>query len=110
MSGSAIVRRLTTRGELPDYGSFGIAVVRKHALKWLFHREKATLHDTRKVYVYSETALRPVFPLNLQGEIRLLVHAPQKSSVAGVVPDGIEQRVHADESHVEAVPVERVLE
>ena len=50
--------------------SFGIAVDRKHALKWLFHHRgpqrlvlvagvevKATLHFTQKVYVYSETAL-----------------------------------------------------
>ena len=38
------------------------------------------------------------------------MHAPQESGVAGVVADGVEQWVHADESHVEAVAVERVLE
>src|ERR1700687_5508082 len=39
------------------YSSFGIGVDRRHALKWLFHQEKATLQYAQKVYVYSETAL-----------------------------------------------------
>ncbi len=39
------------------YSSFGIAINRKHAFKWLFHQEKVTLHCTQKVYVNSETAL-----------------------------------------------------
>jgi hypothetical protein len=43
------------------YSSFGIGVDRKHALKWLFHQEKATLHYTQKVFVYSETALEILF-------------------------------------------------
>ena len=47
---------------------------------------------------------------NLQGAVRLLMHACQESGVAGVVADGVEQRVHPDECHVEAVAVERVLE
>jgi hypothetical protein len=46
----------SSRG-ISGYSSFGIAVDRKHALKWLFHQEKATIHYTQKVYVYSETAL-----------------------------------------------------
>ena len=47
---------------------------------------------------------------NLQGAIRLLMHAFQESGIAGVVADGVEQRVHAEECHGEAVAVERVLE
>src|SRR6266700_8036830 len=39
------------------YSSLGIGVDRWHALKWLFHQEKAPLHSAQKVYVYSETAL-----------------------------------------------------
>jgi len=38
------------------------------------------------------------------------MHACQESGVAGVVADGVEEWVHADECHVEAVVVERVLE
>ncbi len=56
------------------------------------------------------TGLSHGFRRNLQGGVRLLVHARQESGVAGVVADGIEQRVHADESHRNAVLVERVLE
>jgi thermostable 8-oxoguanine DNA glycosylase len=41
------------------YSIFGIAVDRKHVLKWLFHQEKATFHGSQKVYVYSENALAP---------------------------------------------------
>ncbi len=41
------------------YSSSGIAIDRKHALKWLFHQEKATFHCSQKVYAYSETALAP---------------------------------------------------
>jgi hypothetical protein len=40
-----------------DYRIFGIGVDRKHTLKWLFSQEKATLHGSQKVYVYSENAL-----------------------------------------------------
>jgi hypothetical protein len=42
--------------------------------------------------------------------VRLLMHACQEIGVAGVVADGVEEWVHADECHVEAVAVERVLE
>jgi hypothetical protein len=38
------------------YSIFGIGVDRKHVLKWLFSKEKATLHAPQKVYVYSENA------------------------------------------------------
>jgi len=31
------------------YSSFGIAIDRKHAFKWLFHQEKATSHCAQKV-------------------------------------------------------------
>jgi hypothetical protein len=31
-------------GVLPPYSIFGIGVDRKHVLKWLFSKEKATLH------------------------------------------------------------------
>ena len=40
----------------------------------------------------------------------LLMHACQESGVAGVLADRVEQWVYADERHVEAVAVERVLE
>ena len=43
--------------EYSDYSSFGIAINRKHAFKWLFHQEKATFHCAQKVYVNSETDL-----------------------------------------------------
>jgi hypothetical protein len=45
------------RGQAGDYSIFGIGVDRKHILKWLFSKEKATLHALQKVYVYSENAL-----------------------------------------------------
>ena len=38
------------------------------------------------------------------------MHAFQESGVAGVVADGVEERVYADECHVQSVVVERVLE
>jgi hypothetical protein len=41
------------------YSIFGIDIDRKHTLKWLFPQEKATLHGTLEVYVYSGNALRP---------------------------------------------------
>src|ERR1700722_20447002 len=47
---------------------------------------------------------------NLQGAARLLMHACKESGVAGVVADGVEEWVHADERHIETVTVERVLE
>ena len=34
----------------------------------------------------------------------------QENGVAGIVADGVKERVHADEGHVEAVSVDRVLE
>jgi hypothetical protein len=40
----------------PQYSIFGIAVDRRHALKWLFHQEKDTFHGSQEVYVYSENA------------------------------------------------------
>ena len=43
---------------LAAYSIFGIAVDRKHTLKWLFPQEKATFQCSQKVYVYSENALR----------------------------------------------------
>jgi hypothetical protein len=43
---------------LRGYSIFGIGVDRKHVLKWLFSKEKATLHALQKVYVYSENALK----------------------------------------------------
>ena len=46
------------RGDLcGGYSTFGIGVVRNHALKWLFSQEKATLHSAQKIYMYSESAL-----------------------------------------------------
>jgi hypothetical protein len=42
---------------LNSYSIFGIGVDRKHALKWLFSKEKATLQALQKVYVCSENAL-----------------------------------------------------
>ena len=51
------------------------------------------------------------FPVaNLQVAVLLLMHAYQESGVAGIVTDGVEEWVYADECHVEAVVVERVLE
>jgi hypothetical protein len=44
---------------LSGYSIFGIGVDRKHVLKWLFSKEKATLHALQEVYVYSENALKP---------------------------------------------------
>jgi hypothetical protein len=44
-------------GAFGAYSIFGIAVDRRHALKWLFPQEKATFHRPQKVYVYSENAL-----------------------------------------------------
>ena len=41
------------------YSSFGIGVHRKHAAKRDFHQENATFKRSQKVYVNSETALRP---------------------------------------------------
>lgn len=38
------------------------------------------------------------------------MHACQESGVAGVVADGIEEWIHADECHVIAAAVKRVLE
>ena len=38
------------------------------------------------------------------------MNACQESGVTGVVADGVEEWVHADECHGEAVAVERVLE
>ena len=43
---------------LRRYSIFGIGVDRKHLLKWLLSKEKATLHALQKVHVYSENALR----------------------------------------------------
>jgi hypothetical protein len=48
--------------------------------------------------------------LHLQGVVRLLMHALEESGVTGVAADGVEEWVHADESHVEAVVIERMLE
>jgi hypothetical protein len=45
-----------------------------------------------------------------QAAIRLLIHPCQESRVAGVVADGVEEWIHADECHVEAVAVDGVLE
>ena len=46
------------RGDLcGGYSTFGIGVVRNHALKWRFSQEKATLHSAQKIYMYSESAL-----------------------------------------------------
>src|SRR6185437_12916190 len=42
--------------------------------------------------------------------LTLLVHAGEQSGVARVVPDGIEQWVHADQCHVEAAFVDCALE
>jgi hypothetical protein len=42
---------------------FGIGVDRKHVLKWLLSKEKATLHTLQKVYVYSENALNRLWLL-----------------------------------------------
>jgi hypothetical protein len=42
--------------ETGGYSIFGIGVHRKHELKWLLSKEKATLHALQKVYVYSENA------------------------------------------------------
>ena len=42
---------------ISGYSIFGIGVDRKHVIKWLFSKEKATLHVLQKVYVYSENAL-----------------------------------------------------
>jgi hypothetical protein len=47
---------------------------------------------------------------NIRGGVRLLMHAFQESGVAGIVADGVEERIHADECHAEAVVVDRVLE
>jgi hypothetical protein len=38
------------------------------------------------------------------------MHTCQEIGVARVIADGVEERVHPDECHVEAVPVERLLE
>jgi N-carbamoylputrescine amidase len=43
-----------------SWSIFGIGVDRKHALKWLFPQEKATLRGSQKVYMYSENALESV--------------------------------------------------
>lgn len=37
------------------------------------------------------------------------MHACQERGVPGVVADGVEERVHADQCHVEAAAVQRVL-
>ena len=42
----------------PRHSIFGIAVDRKHTLKWLFPQEKATYQCTQEVSVYSENARR----------------------------------------------------
>jgi len=38
------------------YSIFGMGVGRKHAARWLFSQEKATLHAAQKVYMYSKNA------------------------------------------------------
>ena len=43
---------------LSGYGIFGIAVDLRIALKWLFHREKATFPCTKKAHTHSENALK----------------------------------------------------
>jgi hypothetical protein len=48
---------------LGGYSIFGIGVDQKHALKWLFSQEKATLYGSQKVYMYSENALNPAIQL-----------------------------------------------
>ena len=40
----------------------------------------------------------------------LLMHAFQESGLAGVVADGVKERVHADECHAEAVVADGLLE
>ena len=53
--------------------------------------------------------LSPFTGSNPQGAVRLLMHPCQERGVAGVVADRIEQWIHADKCHVEAVAVERAL-
>jgi hypothetical protein len=38
------------------------------------------------------------------------MHPFQECGIARVMADGVEERVHADERHVEAVAVERLIE
>src|SRR5258708_26864746 len=85
------------------YSSFGIAVDRKHALKWLFHHRgpqrlvlvagvevKATLYYTQKVYVYSETALgyltAPIYLCGWRAARGLRTSDFTANSSTGVVP------------------------
>jgi hypothetical protein len=49
------------------YSIFGIGVDRKHILKWLFPQEKATFHGSKKVYMYSENALKTEMKANEDG-------------------------------------------
>lgn len=51
-----------------------------------------------------------VFRRESLAAIRLSMHACQESGIAGVLADGVEEWVHADECHVEAMTVESVLE
>src|SRR6266567_4097403 len=70
------------------YSSFGIAINRKHAFKWLFHHrgprrrvlvagveEKVTFHCAQKVYVNSETALTHWYvSFSMNSRVSIAVH------------------------------------
>ena len=64
------------------YSIFGIAVDRKHILKWLFPQEKATFQCTQEVSAYSENALR------VTGSLSFSMHHLSQQTDKGNLPTG----------------------
>ena len=50
----------------------------------------------------------PLLPSGFDA-VRLLMNASQECGVAGIIADRVEKRIHANERHIEAVAVHRVL-
>ena len=67
-------------------------------------------HNAFIDYPQQVASRSPIRDSAFQSEVGLLMHAREQSGVAGILADGVQEWIHSDESHREAVVIERALE